>query len=426
MKKVLIISYFYPPANFVGGERTASWAKYLHESGYYPIIITRQWNDEQTDITNKVKNNKLEIEYNATHEVHRLPFKLSLRDRCTKYKSLKPLQKTLTLMELVFSNFFIGALPYSNFYSYSKNLLAKQNDITILLASGRPFQLFFIGHILKKRFPHIHWIPDYRDEWTTHEKFPKSTLLNKFFHYLESKSEKSWTKNSSAFVTVSEHLSDNISKLIQKKAIISSNGFNGQQILPEKAKTNQKNETIVLSYFGTVYPYQPMKRLIECIIKLIEKHKNHYQILVQFCGVETIPEERNKMIAACAKYPENFEFYDRLSKVQLKIFYEKTDFLLLTNYDKINNWIVAKTFDYAMSGKPIIHFPSDNGAMNEFIKRTNTGFIFNREEELYSFLDDYCKNPSSKKFELPVNRTELAKHSTKNITLNFAMALEIV
>ena len=62
MKKVLIISYFYPPANFVGGQRTAAWAKYLHEYGYYPIIITRHWNEGQTDLVDKVKNNKLEIE----------------------------------------------------------------------------------------------------------------------------------------------------------------------------------------------------------------------------------------------------------------------------------------------------------------------------------------------------------------------------
>ena len=50
MKKLLIISYFYPPANFVGAQRTAAWAKYLHEYGYYPIIITRQWNEGQTDL----------------------------------------------------------------------------------------------------------------------------------------------------------------------------------------------------------------------------------------------------------------------------------------------------------------------------------------------------------------------------------------
>ncbi|MGM0477957.1 MAG: hypothetical protein ACQERC_01955 [Bacteroidota bacterium] len=61
MKKVLIISYFYPPANFVGAQRTAAWAKYLHECGYYPIIISRQWNEGQTDLVGQLKNSALKI-----------------------------------------------------------------------------------------------------------------------------------------------------------------------------------------------------------------------------------------------------------------------------------------------------------------------------------------------------------------------------
>jgi len=43
MKKILVISYFYPPCNLTASQRTESWAKYLHNSGFYPIIITRKW-----------------------------------------------------------------------------------------------------------------------------------------------------------------------------------------------------------------------------------------------------------------------------------------------------------------------------------------------------------------------------------------------
>ena len=115
MKKILIISYFYPPANFVGAQRTAAWAKYLHEFGYYPIIITRQWNNGQTDLIDKQENNKLAIEYNKTHEVHRLPYKRILRDKLSNFPLLKPLQKALTLKELIFSNWSIDSLPFANF-----------------------------------------------------------------------------------------------------------------------------------------------------------------------------------------------------------------------------------------------------------------------------------------------------------------------
>ena len=43
MKKILIISYFFPPCNLTPSQRTISWARLLHKHGYYPIVITRRW-----------------------------------------------------------------------------------------------------------------------------------------------------------------------------------------------------------------------------------------------------------------------------------------------------------------------------------------------------------------------------------------------
>lgn len=57
MQKALIISYFFPPCNFVGAERTNYWANNLYNHGIYPLIITRCWNEDQKDIIGYVKNN---------------------------------------------------------------------------------------------------------------------------------------------------------------------------------------------------------------------------------------------------------------------------------------------------------------------------------------------------------------------------------
>lgn len=46
MKKVLILAYDFPPYVSVGGLRPYSWYKYLHQSDVYPIVITRQWNNQ--------------------------------------------------------------------------------------------------------------------------------------------------------------------------------------------------------------------------------------------------------------------------------------------------------------------------------------------------------------------------------------------
>ena len=46
MKKVLILAYDFPPYVSVGGLRPYSWYKYFKEFGLYPVIVTRQWDNQ--------------------------------------------------------------------------------------------------------------------------------------------------------------------------------------------------------------------------------------------------------------------------------------------------------------------------------------------------------------------------------------------
>ena len=43
LKKVLVLSYFFPPCNLTASQRSLGWAKYLNKFGFYPIFITRNW-----------------------------------------------------------------------------------------------------------------------------------------------------------------------------------------------------------------------------------------------------------------------------------------------------------------------------------------------------------------------------------------------
>ena len=252
MQKILIISYYFPPSNFVGGERTNGWAKNLHEFGFYPIIITRKWNENQTDI-NGVKNNNLEINDYETHQVHRLPIKNGLKSIISKYPQLFIFRKILTFFELFFSNFFVSSLPFSNFYNYSREILIKDKSIKLVLISGRPFQAFQIGHKLKNEFDII-WVPDYRDEWNSHNNICKKKITAKLFSYLEMKSEAKWLSNADFFLSVSDSCVSSINKLINKKGFVVMNGYD--QIIKPKLKEKKISNTLIITYAGTLYNYQ--------------------------------------------------------------------------------------------------------------------------------------------------------------------------
>jgi len=377
MKKVIILSYFYSPSNFVGTERIVWWANNLHKYGIYPIIITRQWNQGQKDIVDKVKNNKLEIEKTDKYEIHKLPYNQNLRDKLSDYPKLKYLQKALSLYELLFSNFFIKAIPYNNIYYYAQNYLKANEGVSILMASGRPFHLFYFGYLLKKQFP-IKWIPDYRDEWITHQNsdFNKS-FLTRLVANFESKVERKWTSNADSFISVNEYCVNRISKFIDKPGFVIMNGYN--EFKPLNPTLNDNELRIV--YAGTLYESQKIELIIKSCIELNENLMYNGKIHLIFVGTEVQVAAHNKLVSLISGHSGLFEIIPRLPRNELNNILSNADLLLLTGYENVSGCYPVKLFEYFATSKPILLFPSDNNVMEDFIKEIKSGFIVNSVKE---------------------------------------------
>lgn len=402
MKKFLLISFFFPPANFVGAQRTAYWAENLHKYGYYPIVITRRWNDGQTTLTEKVVNNELAVEKFNGYEVHRLPYKETLRDKLDQFGKYKFLQKALTLKEIVLSNFSISALPYSNFYGYAKSLIQSDSEIGIVMASGRPFQSFAIGHQLKKDFPQIHWIPDYRDEWTRNLGRLNDRGV-KFFNKLEKKSEQKWTSNASLFLTVSELLKKQMTDYLPIKGEVVMNGVTALQ--QDSLQPMKRSGNLRICYAGTVYPDQNFNVLIESI--------NQLGLVLEFVGGDpNTVRERIKVLP-------------KKSKEDLELYFREIDVLVVTPYNELPSCLPVKLFDYFQTGKPILLCPSDNDVMEEFITKTNSGYIANTVEECTILLEELlAKKQRGESIALERNMEEAYFYSRAYQTKKLAEILD--
>jgi len=383
MKKVIIISYFFNPANFVGGERTLSWAKYLNKFGIYPIIITRQWNDGQKDLTDKIEYKEVIHEKHETYEVYRLPYKNSLRDKLAIKNRFKLIQKVLTFKEIILSNFFIKSLSYSNFYFFTKKIIESDNSIKSIIASGRPFRSFFIGYKLKNDFPHIVWVADYRDEWTTHKSKNTNNFLSKIIDYLEKKSELNWTSNVDFFIGVSEAWVNSISKFINKPGIVIKNGY--WEYSPIN-KSVSEDKRLVITYAGSIYSSQNFSIFIKAVKRFI--NEGNTNILVNFVGTEVNFKENFNIKKEVQGFESYFTFIDRLPKDKLYKLYQKTDLLLLTGYSNVKGCYPVKLFDYYSTGIPLLLCPSDKDVIEDFIKEMDCGFVLNDGNECFELLKD--------------------------------------
>ena len=387
MKKVLILSYHFSPNNFVGSERIDYWAKNLGNDNLYPIIITRNWNVNQINLTDKVIDNTFKVIKGDNYEVHYLPYKQSVRDKVSKYKYLNIIQKILTLYELIFSNYFIASLPYSNLYFYSKKLIKKDKEIKSVIASGRPFKTFFIGYKLKKKFRYLNWIPDYRDEWNSHQNRTEESILFKLIHRLENKSELRWTKNADFFITVSENWKNSISKFIRKEGIVVKNGYKKLTYL----KPNKFKE-LNLVYAGTLYPSQDLILLINTIKDLSIEFKIHFYLI----GIEIIEDQLKLIKKQTKNYENTFTILKRLNKEDLLKYYENSDVLVSTRFKNVKGWFPVKLFDYLSVNRNIMLCPSDNDVISKTIKATKSGYIANNKYDckqiIQKLIDEKRKN----------------------------------
>jgi hypothetical protein len=173
MQRILIISYFFPPCNLTASQRVYSWANLLKEKGYAPTVITRNWDIpiKSSEDVLKSTGKKNKYECNECYESIYVPYKASLRDRIyikLAGSKLQGLSKIFTLIELFFENYSTRFIAHRNIYLEARKFLKKNPDVTKVIISANPFNLFFFGFLLKKEF-NIEWIADYRDDWNTTE-----------------------------------------------------------------------------------------------------------------------------------------------------------------------------------------------------------------------------------------------------------------
>ncbi|MFW5700794.1 MAG: hypothetical protein ACOCWM_03805, partial [Cyclobacteriaceae bacterium] len=113
MKKVLILSYFFPPANFAGSYRIYAWARHLYKFGYHPVVITRHWAENETDYTAISAEKDIELEEHEHYTVYRLPYKGSIRDRLVNRfgPKAKFLGKIFSFFQVIGQNYFLRSIP---------------------------------------------------------------------------------------------------------------------------------------------------------------------------------------------------------------------------------------------------------------------------------------------------------------------------
>ncbi len=372
MKKVLIISYFFPPCSLTGANRPGYWANKLHKHDLFPIVITRSWNHNiksYLDLSFPSGDNEV-IDTNKKRRVHYLPFRGTLKDRLVaKYgERFGLLRRMLTFGELLLQNFNLKFSSYRSFYRKAKEILDQENDIDTVIISAMPFHQFFIGYKLKKKYRHINWIADYRDEWTSRPNF-EGSKTNAFLNWYDRFFEKKWLRSAYCFTYVDDYYVKRIESVNNKQGVVIRNGFNE----PTKLESKRIKDGLVLTFAGTLYTHQNIE-VFGKGISIFKKKFPQISIQINLLGSVVNAGAEEKIKQAFSDTPELLNITDRIPKKDLEEYYEKSDCLLMFSIEHMENVVPTKVLNYLPLGIPILFSPADGGAIQTLIEETRTGF----------------------------------------------------
>ena len=414
-KKILILSCFFPPSTMPASSRTYGFAKYLYRYGYKPTIISRKWDDYQNLKDFYSPSNFKNIEYLSCRNfnAYLLPYNPNFRDRLVNKKGFifTIMRKIISTLSFLLYPFNIRFSPYYPIYFFANELLYKEKYDAIL-ATGNPFELFRIAKKISIKH-NVPYILDYRDDWSTSELNLNNNFSGKIKRLYFRILEKSWTKKSRFFISVTPNYVSKIKNIINIEGIVIYNGYF------TKFYNTTFNEFSFL-YSGNLYKQQNL----EIVFKAFANFKNNVSkfFKIYFVGNEnkvSIDYYINKY-----SLKNNVIIINKQPMAKTHLYLAKSYGYLLFPYSNLKGILTTKLFEYLSYQKPILLCPSDKDVMEDILLKTQTGLIANTVDECYNMLIYLFNQYQTGQPAINPNINEIVKYSRKAQTKRLAEILD--
>lgn len=420
-KKILIITYYWPPAGGPGVQRWLKFAKYLPELGWKPIIYTPE-NPSYPLLDESLMKDVpkgLEIVRTKIWEPYQLAEKLNKSNKKFKAGQFdvgKNQSWKSKLSIWVRGNFFIPdarvfwVKPSTEFLE--KYL--KENNIETIVTTGPPHSMHLIGLNLKKKLPNLKWVADFRDPWTEISYYKHLKLTNrsdKKHRFLESEVFKNADITLATSYTDAENFRKN-----GANAFCITNGFDESDSNAQALKLSNSQTQFTLSYIGVLEQLRNPENLWKALDNLVKTNSDFAEnFRLKFVGriddkiLEMIENSNLKDHILNLGYVSHDKAVGEMSKSNL---------LLMTNFpnESSKGIIPGKIFEYLATGKQIISFGPEKADVAKILNETKAGkhFGYKDSKEIEDFISE--KFELWKSGNLSENTENIEQFSRKNLT----------
>ncbi|MCU0408531.1 MAG: glycosyltransferase family 4 protein [Bacteroidales bacterium] len=365
MKKVLIVTYYWPPSGGAGVQRWLRFATHLPSTGWEPVILTV----DPGFAAYPLSDDSLAAEVPPSLRV--------IRTKATDWFSVYGKNRKGIpsagfaggtddslkgkIMRFMRGNLFIPDPRKGwNKYAFMEACrLIGSEGIENVITTSPPHSTQLIGLQLKKRYPAIRWIADLRDPWTDIYYYQNfyPTLISRA---IDRSYEKAVLSNADSLITVGSSLKALFASKIRganEKISVIPNGFDSRYFDNSAGKDTRKQSVpaghegkFIVSYIGTLSPAYPVEGLARA---LKDYSLENPHLVFRFAG-SMAPDPEKTLRAALP--PECSEFLPYLphSEAVKLMLASSLLVLIIPEHKSAATIITGKIYEYIASGRPVL------------------------------------------------------------------------
>jgi glycosyltransferase involved in cell wall biosynthesis len=424
VKKVLIITYYWPPAGGPGVQRWLKFVKYLPDFGIEPIVYcpdNPNYPFTDTSLVSDIDSD-LTVLKTSIREPYKWAQLFSKSKTANLSKGLISNQKKQSVLEklllFVRGNFFIPDARISwvrpSISFLSDYILTHKIDT--IVTTGPPHSLHLIGLQLKQKHS-IKWMADFRDPWTQigyHKKLKLSSFAQKKHKTLEA----TVLQTADEILVTSLKTKTLFSELTSTPISVLTNGFDF-----EISSDTPLDSKFTLSHIGSLFEGRNPSVLWKVLSDLINESED-FAAAFQLNLIGSVSKE--VMGAICSfgleSYVCNTGYIPHSDVLESQ---KKTQLLLLIEEDsKETEYIIpGKLFEYMASKRPIIAIGPQASDIEKILNQTQAGTYFRYDEgaALRTLLLQHFE--AYKLQKLNVDSIGLEAYSRKSLTQQLAQKL---
>ena len=376
-KKVLIITYYWPPAGGPGVQRWLKFVTYFKKMGIDPVVYIPE-NPEYPIVDKNIINEVPEgitIVKHPIKEPYRYARLFSKKHTKTMSSGVISKKKNSLLQKLMLyirGNYFIPDARV-NWVQPSIKFLSNyilQNPIETIITTGPPHSLHLIGKGLQS-ITNTKWIADFRDPWTTihyHDSLQLTDRSQKKHKQLEKE-----VLDTADLVTVTSPRTQlEFEALTQTPVKVVTNGYE-----PVKGIIPQIDNAFSIAHIGSLLTERNPEILWKVLAEICKENPSFKKDLkLTFAGVVSEEVQQSLQKNQLLTHAVFKGYVAHREAIQLQ---HNTQLLLLLEIDRPETRAIipGKLFEYLNARRPILAIGPEGSDVATILEETNAGAYFN-------------------------------------------------